>query len=131
MGGGSLSQFLSFGAFNDDDGSGSLNSKIVYTATTSGPLTIHCTSFNDFDRGAYTVSLTAPVLSEGTESGAPGWTKTTNITGNNWVISPAGRATGAYGFRTNNATATYPNNLSQSLISPTFSLAGTTSASLT
>jgi hypothetical protein len=121
----------------DDDGNGGTNSKITYTATTSGTFTIHCTSYSAGATGAYTVTLASSgggsttVLSEGAESGASGWTVTTNITGNNWVVSADGRRSGANGFRSNNATATYPNNLDQSLISPAFSLAGKTSASLT
>jgi hypothetical protein len=119
---------------HDDDGGGALNSKIFYIPSTSGTLTIHCTSAAGGATGAYTVTLSGgagQVLFEGAESGATGWTMSTTVPGNNWVISPAGRATGANGFRTNNATATYPNNLNQSLISPAFTLAGLSSASLT
>jgi hypothetical protein len=121
---------------SDDDGNGGTNSKIVYTIPTSGTYTIDATSYSTNATGAYTLTLACgsgpvTVLSEGAESGAAGWTVITNTTGNNWVISPAGFRTGANGFRTNNATATYPNNLDQSLISPAFSLAGKTSASLT
>ncbi len=41
----------------NDSGDGSWNSKIVYTATTSGTLTIHATSLSGGTTGAYTVSL--------------------------------------------------------------------------
>lgn len=41
----------------DDDGNGGTNSKIVYTPTTSGTLTIHCTSYTASDVGTYTVAL--------------------------------------------------------------------------
>ena len=204
---------------SDDDSNGGTNSKIVYTPTTSGTLTIHCTSYTATNVGTYTVSLSggssctysispstaspaagattgtvavtsgtgcawtaasnaawltitsgasgsgngtvgysvaantgasrtgtmtiagqtftvnqagtsSTVLSEGAETGAAGWTMTTNVTGNNWIISTAGRYTGTNGFRSNAASTAYPNNLDQSLISPAFSLAGKTTATL-
>jgi Zn-dependent metalloprotease len=43
---------------SDDDGNGGTNSKIVYTPSASGTLTIHCTSYSAGATGAYTVSLT-------------------------------------------------------------------------
>jgi hypothetical protein len=119
----------------DDDSNGGTNSKITYSVTAGTTYYIDATSYSANATGAYTLSLTCPttsttVLSEGAESGAAGWTVSTNTTGNNWVISAAGLATGANGFRSNQASATYPNNLDQSLISPAFSLAGKTSATL-
>jgi hypothetical protein len=45
---------------SDDDGNGGTNSKIVYTSTVTGTLTIRCTSYYAASTGAYTVSLTAP-----------------------------------------------------------------------
>ncbi len=122
----------------DDDGNGGTNSKIVYTVTAGTTYYVEATSYSANATGAYTLALSCatgggPVtlIGEGAESGAPGWTTSTNVTGNSWVVSAAGRATGANGFRTNNAATTYVNNLDQSLISPSFSLAGKTSASLT
>jgi hypothetical protein len=119
----------------DDDGNGGTNSKIVYSVTAGTTYYIEATSYAANTTGSYTLTLACPtsvttVLSEGAESGAAGWTVSTNTTGNNWVISAAGLATGANGFRSNQASATYPNNLDQSLISPAFSLAGKTSATL-
>jgi hypothetical protein len=49
----------------DDDGNGGTNSKIVYTATSSGTLTIHCTSYSAAAVGTYTVALSGS--STGTE----------------------------------------------------------------
>jgi len=43
----------------NDDSDGSLNSRISYTATTSGTFTIQATSFGSASTGAYTVSLAA------------------------------------------------------------------------
>jgi hypothetical protein len=43
----------------DDDGNGGTNSRIVYTATSSGTLTIHCTSYSAGSTGSYTVALTS------------------------------------------------------------------------
>jgi hypothetical protein len=43
---------------SDDDGNGGTNSKITYTPTASGTLTIHATSYSAAAVGAYTVSLT-------------------------------------------------------------------------
>jgi hypothetical protein len=120
----------------DDDGNGGTNSKIVASLTGGTTYYIEATSYSANATGAYVLAVacgggSVTILNEGAESGAPGWTVTTNLSGNNWVISAAGRATGAYGFRSNLASATYPNNVSQSLISPAFSLAGRTSATLT
>ncbi len=41
----------------DDDGNGGVNAKILYTATASGTLTIHATSYWSGATGAYTVTL--------------------------------------------------------------------------
>ncbi|MBK6314545.1 MAG: S8 family serine peptidase [Blastocatellia bacterium] len=120
---------------SDDDSNGGTNSKITYTLAATGTFTILATSYAGGSTGSYTVALTisgttTTVLSEGAESGASGWTVSTNVTGNNWIVSTAGRYTGTNGFRSNQASTAYPNNLDQSLISPAFSLAGKTSASL-
>ncbi len=124
----------------DDDGNGSTNSLINnVTLLATGTYRIEATSYyastNANGLGDYTITLTCgsgPVtlLNEGAESGASGWTTSTNVTGNNWVLAANGRRTGANGFRTANDT-TYVNNLDQSLISPAFSLTGKTSATLT
>ena len=121
----------------DDDGvTGTTNSRITYTVTAGTTYFIEATSYDPSTAGSYTLALTCPgtgpvtVLSEGAESGAAGWTVSTNVTGNNWIVSTAGRHTGTNGFRSNQASTAYPNNLDQSLISPAFSLAGRTSASL-
>ncbi|MBS1875079.1 MAG: DUF1906 domain-containing protein [Acidobacteria bacterium] len=42
----------------DDDSAGNLNSRIVYTASSSGPYTIEATSFNGSVTGNFTISLT-------------------------------------------------------------------------
>jgi hypothetical protein len=124
-------------AQNDDDPAGGTNAKLALTTLTAGvTYYLEVTSYSANATGSYTVTAacggtSTTVLSEGAESGATGWTVSTNVTGNNWVVSTAGRYTGTNGFRSNQAAATYPNNLDQSLISPAFSLAGKTSASLT
>jgi Zn-dependent metalloprotease len=119
----------------DDDAGPGTDSLISLSVTGGTTYYIEATSYSANATGSYNLSVgcsggATTVLSEGAESGAAGWTVTTNASGNNWVISANGRRTGANGFRSNNATATYPNNLDQSLISPSFSLAGKSSASL-
>ena len=42
---------------SDDDGNGGTNSKIIYTATASGSLTIHTTSYNASATGAYQLAV--------------------------------------------------------------------------
>jgi Zn-dependent metalloprotease len=122
----------------DDDSNGGTNSKIVYTLAASGTFKIATTSYDPGSTGSYTVTFSATgggggvtVLSEGAESGAPGWTVSTNVSGNNWVINGSAAHSGLKRFRSNNATSTYVNNLDQSLYSPVFSLAGRSSATLT
>lgn len=125
----------------DDDGNGGTNSKMTYTATSAASFTIEVSSYSPGSTGSYTVTRVGgggggggtPVtlLSEGAEAGATGWTVSTNTTGNNWVISTAGRRAGTNGFRSSQAATSYVNNLDQSLISPAFSLSGKTSATLT
>ena len=44
---------------SDDDSNGNLNSKISYTATASGTLTIHATSYSASVTGAYTLAVSA------------------------------------------------------------------------
>jgi hypothetical protein len=120
----------------DDDAGDGTNSRISLSVAGGTTYYIEATSYSANATGTYTLAAactgsTTTVLSEGAESGAAGWTASTNTSGNNWVISANGRRTGANGFRSNNAAATYPNNLDQSLISPAFSLAGKSAASLT
>lgn len=70
------------------------------------------------------------ILSCGAEDGTTtGWTTTSNISGNNWVVDSTSPYAGTKRFRSSNA-ANYVNNLDQSLLSPVFSLAGKTSATL-
>ena len=120
----------------DDDGNGGTNSKIVASVTGGTTYYIEATTYSANATGAYTLAVTCSggavtLISEGAESGATGWTTSTNVSGNNWVVSAAGRRTGSNGFRSNQAAATYPNSIDQSLISPSFSLAGKSAASLT
>jgi titin len=46
-------------ASNDDESNGNRNSKIIYTATASGTLTIHATSYYASVTGAYTLAVSA------------------------------------------------------------------------
>jgi Zn-dependent metalloprotease len=121
----------------DDDSNGGTNSRIGYTLAATGTYKIVATSYDPGSTGSYTVTFSAStgggstVLSEGAESGAPGWTVSTNVNGNNWVIDSTSAHTGTHEFRSNNAAPLYVNNLDQSLYSPVFSLAGKTSATLT
>ncbi len=119
----------------DDDAGPGTDSLLTISVTGGTTYYIEATTYGTNVTGSYNLSVACSggattVLSEGAESGAAGWTVTTNTSGNNWVISAAGRRSGSNGFRSNNATATYPNNLDQSLISPAFSLAGKATASL-
>jgi hypothetical protein len=45
---------------SDDDSNGGTNSKITYTSTVTGTLTIRCTSYAPGSTGAYTVALSGP-----------------------------------------------------------------------
>ncbi|MBK6424872.1 MAG: S8 family serine peptidase [Blastocatellia bacterium] len=72
----------------DDDGvTGTTNSRITYTVTAGTTYFIEATSYDPSTAGSYTLALTCPgtgpvtVLSEGAESGAAGWTVSTNVTG--------------------------------------------------
>src|SRR5215470_4158651 len=70
-----------------------------------------------------------PLINEGAESGAPGWTVNTT-SGSAWFIEASTLAhSGANRFRTN-STTNYANNTDTRLISPSFSLAGRTTATL-
>ena len=53
----------------NDDGNGGTNSKIVYTPTVSGTLTIHATSYFDNETGAYTVAVTTVTSTPAAPSG--------------------------------------------------------------
>lgn len=71
------------------------------------------------------------LLSEGAESGAAGWTFTKN-TGSGWSIEASTDSrSGAFRFKTNVGYTTYLNGADWSVVSPSFSLAGRTSATLT
>lgn len=120
----------------DDDGNGGTNSKISHTPTTSGTFTIEATSYAANATGGYTIALTcssAPVtlLSEGAESGAAGWTFTKN-SGSGWSIETTSDSrSGAKRFKTNVGYSTYLNGADWSIVSPSFSLVGKSTATLT
>jgi hypothetical protein len=72
----------------------------------------------------------ATLINEGAENGAPGWSANT-VSGSAWFIQASTLShSGARRFRTNSA-ATYANNTDTRLVSPSFSLSGRTTASLT
>lgn len=84
-------------------------------------------SFTTAGGGGGTVTL----LSEGAESGAAGWTFTKN-TGSGWSIeTTTDSRSGAKRFKTNVGYTTYLNGADWSVVSPAFSLAGKSSATLT
>lgn len=71
------------------------------------------------------------ILNEGAESGAAGWTFVKN-TGSGWGIETSSDSrSGTKRFKTNIGYSTYYNGADWSLVSPQFSLAGKTSATLT
>lgn len=70
------------------------------------------------------------LINEGAESGAPGWSMTVN-SGSGWSIQASDPRSGTKRFKTNAAYSTYLNNADWRLTSPSFSLAGRTSATLT
>jgi Bacterial pre-peptidase C-terminal domain len=121
----------------DDDGNGGTNSKIAYTPAVSGTFKIEATSYSASVTGAYTIALscttpptTVTLIDEGAESGATGWSMTTN-TGSGWSIqSSTDSYAGSYRFRTNAAYTTYVNSANWVLTSPAFSLSGKTAATL-
>ena len=53
----------------NDDSNGGTNSRIVYTPTVSGTLTIHATSYADNSTGAYTVAVTTAASTPAAPSG--------------------------------------------------------------
>ncbi len=126
-------------ASNDDVGSSNYNSRIAYSVPASGAYTIEATTYSAGATSSYTLSLSCgssggggspvTILSEGAENGAPGWTVSTNVSGNNWIIQAASPRSGSYRFSSSNG-ANYVNNLDQSLNSPSFSLTGRTRATL-
>jgi hypothetical protein len=78
-----------------------------------------------------TAGSATTIFNEGAESGATGWTFTKN-TGSGWSIEASTDSyAGANRFRTNAAYTTYIHSADWSVVSPTFSLAGKTSATLT
>ena len=81
----------------------------------------------------FTTASTGPVtiFNEGAESGATGWTFTKN-TGSGWSIETTTDVrSGTKRFKTNVGFTTYLNSADWSVVSPTFSLAGKTSSTLT
>lgn len=120
----------------DDDSNGGSNSKIVYAITTAGTYTLEATTYYANTTGSYTVALAcsaAPVtiINEGAESGAAGWTFEKN-SGSGWSIeTSADSKSGAKRFKTNVGYTTYLDGADWKVVSPSFSLAGKTSATLT
>lgn len=97
---------------------------VAKNACGSGPSS-STRSFTTAGGGAVTL------LSEGAESGATGWTFTKN-TGSGWSIeTTTDSRSGAKRFKTNVGYTTYLNGADWSVVSPSFSLAGKTSATLT
>lgn len=81
----------------------------------------------------FTTASTGPVtiFNEGAESGATGWTFTEN-TGSGWSIeTTTDMHSGTKRFKTNVGYTTYLDGADWSVVSPAFSLAGRTSATLT
>ena len=117
---------------------------VTTTSTTAGPLagaTLHywnVVAKNSCGSGAAsatrsftTQSGPVTILSEGAESGATGWTLTKN-TGSGWAIETSTDVHGGTKrFKTNVGFTTYLDGADWSVVSPAFSLAGKTSASLT
>jgi hypothetical protein len=122
----------------DDDGNGGTNSRIVYALASSGTFTIVATSYAPGATGSYSVSLSAggggPVtlINEGAEAGAPGWTFQT-VSGLSWLIWQGSDAhSGSRKFATGwDSSEQYLNNTDVRLVSPSFSLAGRSTATLT
>ena len=84
-------------------------------------------------RSFTTASGSVPVtlINEGAESGATGWTFTKN-TGSGWSIeTTTDSRSGAKRFKTNVGYSTYLHGADWSVVSPSFSLTGKTSATLT
>ena len=82
---------------------------------------------------SFTTAGGAPVtlISEGAESGAVGWTFTKN-TGSGWSIETSTDShSGAKRFKSNVGYSTYLDGADWSVVSPAFSLAGKSSATLT
>ncbi|MFL6246492.1 MAG: hypothetical protein ACJ74H_10745 [Thermoanaerobaculia bacterium] len=76
-------------------------------------------------------SIPVTLISEGAESGATGWTFTKN-TGSGWSIETSTDSHGgAHRFKSNVGFTTYLNSADWSVVSPSFSLAGKTAATLT
>ena len=119
----------------DDDGNGDTNSKIVHTPSAGGVFTIEATSSDPDETGAYTIELSCggaavTLVDEGAEGGGPGWSTPSNSS-SKWLVETAGASRSGSGhFRSNGTTPKYPDSTDQSLVSPVFSLAGRTSATL-
>ena len=76
-------------------------------------------------------SVPVTLINEGAESGALGWTFTKN-TGSGWAIETSTDSHGgAKRFKSNVGYSTYLNSADWSVVSPSFSLAGKTAATLT
>jgi len=120
----------------DDDSNGGSNSKITYAITAAGTYTVEATTYYADTVGAYTVALacSAPpvaLINEGAESGATGWTFEKN-SGSGWAIETSTDSkSGAKRFKTNVGFATYLDGADWKVVSPSFSLTGKTSATLT
>ena len=120
----------------DDDSNGGSNSKITYAVTAAGNYTFEATTYYANTVGSYSVTLACsagPVtlINEGAESGATGWTFEKN-TGSGWSIETSTDSkSGAKRFKTNVGYTTYLDGADWKVVSPSFSLAGKTGASLT
>src|SRR5581483_4916831 len=92
-----------------------------------------CGSAASSATSSFTTVASGPVtlINEGAESGATGWTFVKN-TGSGWSIeTTTDTIGGTHRFRTNAAYSTYIANADWSIVSPAFSLAGKTTATLT
>lgn len=141
---GAVSGATSYDLYLSTGSSPAFLKNVTTTSTTAGPLsggTLYywkvvaknsCGSGSASTTRSFTTqSGPVTILSEGAESGATGWTFTKN-TGSGWSMqSSTDVHSGSYRFKTNAAYTTYINNADWSVVSPSFSLAGKTSATLT
>jgi len=146
----SLSWSVASGATSYDVYFGTSSSPALYQNTTSTSLAVSALSNNTIyywrvvaknacgsaassGTNSFTTVATGPVtlINEGAETGAAGWTFVKN-TGSGWSIeSSTDSKSGTHRFRTNAAYTTYLANADWSIVSPAFSLASKTTATLT
>jgi hypothetical protein len=141
---GAVSGATSYDLYLSTSSSPAFLKNVTTTSTTAGPLsggTLYywnvvarnsCgSSAPSVTRSFTTQSGPVTILSEGAESGAAGWTLTKN-TGSGWSIEASTDVhSGASRFKTNVGYTTYINSADWAVVSPAFSLAGKTSATLT